>query len=119
MDIKVKRVYERPSNADGYRILVDRLWPRGLSRGIAKIDYWAKNVAPSPELRKWFSHEPGKWDEFRHRYFEELDQNQGALDQLSMKMIRGKVTFLFGSKEAKLNNAHALRDYLKADKSSK
>lgn len=112
MIIAVKRIYSAPEEADGVRILVDRLWPRGLRKATAKIDAWAKNIAPSTELRQWYGHDPKKWDEFRRRYFAELEANAALLDQLREQMGEGPVTFLYSSKENELNNAMALREYL-------
>lgn len=112
MKITIKRVYEPPSPEDGRRILVDRLWPRGISKEKGKIDHWAKDIAPSNELRRWYKHDPAKWDEFRRRYFEELDSAPVAVGSLRDSMGGGKVTFLYSSKERELNNAVALREYL-------
>lgn len=107
-----KRVYEGSASADGVRILVDRLWPRGVTRAKAKIDFWAKAVAPSNELRKWYGHDPDKWDEFRDRYFQELDANAEAVAELRTHLGNGTVSLVFSSKEVRLNNASALKDYL-------
>ncbi|MDJ0846815.1 MAG: DUF488 family protein [Myxococcota bacterium] len=112
MQIRTKRVYEAPARSDGRRILIDRLWPRGLSKEKARVDFWAKSVAPSHELRRWYRHEPAKWDEFRARYFLELDANPEGVAELRERLGRGTVTLLFGSKEEQLNNAAALREYL-------
>jgi len=112
MDIRVKRVYEQPDPGDGTRILVDRLWPRGLSKEAAKIDYWARMISPSNELRKWYGHDPAKWVEFRQRYAAELEGQAGEVALLLTKIEKGPVTFLFGSTEKRLNNAHALKIYL-------
>lgn len=112
MDIRVKRVYEAPSPDDGKRILVDRLWPRGLSREKAHVDLWLKELAPSTELRKWFSHDPDKWDEFRRRYLQELQQEPEVLAHAIASMGTGTVTLLFGSKEARFNDAVALKAFL-------
>jgi len=112
MSIKLKRAYEKPEESDGLRILVERLWPRGLSKEAADIDAWMKDVAPSNDLRKWYGHDPEKWAEFKKRYFEELDGEKDAVEELR-KAVRGKnVTFVYGSKEEKLNSAAALREYL-------
>jgi len=112
MTIQTKRIYERPGKADGVRILVDRIWPRGVSKEKANIAYWAKDIAPSNELRKWYRHDHEKWDEFRNRYFEELDQNTDGIKEL-LKHFRGEtVTFVFSSKELNLNNAAALKAYI-------
>jgi uncharacterized protein YeaO (DUF488 family) len=112
--IRVKRVYDKPERSDGRRILVDRLWPRGVAKAVAKIDFWAKAVAPSHDLRRWYHHEPAKWDEFRRRYFAELDANAAGVGELRSQLGRGTVTLLYGSKEARFNNATALREYLEA-----
>ena len=109
--IVLKRVYETASPDDGVRILVDRLWPRGLSKERAKIDLWLRDVAPSNELRRWFNHDCEKWDEFRRRYFTELTGNDGARSVLE-EASRSKVTLLFASKDQERNNAVALRAYL-------
>ena len=114
MRIRVKRVYDKSDPSDGCRILIDRLWPRGLAKARAKIDFWAKAVAPSNELRRWYRHEPAKWPEFRRRYFAELDANPDGLAELRSHLGRGTVTILFGSKETRLNNATALCEYLTA-----
>jgi uncharacterized protein YeaO (DUF488 family) len=112
MAIAVRRVYEPPAAADGLRVLVDRLWPRGLSRSRARIDVWAKELSPSNALRKWYAHDARKWPEFRRRYFAELKGNAAALQSLSMQARRRKVTLLFGSREPRLNNAFALKQAL-------
>ena len=112
MRIQTKRIYDPPSRSDGRRILIDRLWPRGLSKTAARIDFWAKSVAASSKLRRWYGHEPGKWPEFRRRYFAELDANPAGLAELRARLGSGAVTLLFGSKETRLNNASALAEYL-------
>lgn len=114
MDIKLKRVYEAPEREDGFRVLVDRLWPRGVSKSSAQIELWLKEIAPSNELRKWYSHDPAKWDEFRKRYFQELDNHPEEVEQLNKCVSLGTVTLVFSSKEQKLNNAVALKEYLEA-----
>ncbi|MBN8762511.1 MAG: hypothetical protein BGP20_10635 [Thiobacillus sp. 63-78] len=111
MDIHVKRVYEAPSPDDGKRVLVDRLWPRGLSREKAHVDLWLKELAPSTELRKWFNHEPEKWDEFRRRYLQELQQQPAVLAHAIESLGAGPVTLLFGSREARFNDAVALKAF--------
>jgi len=110
--IRIKRVYDPPAASDGKRILVDRLWPRGLSKEAAHIDHWAKDIAPSGELRRWYGHAPEKWDEFKSRYFAELRSQHDALDALHDYIGKERVTFLFGAKEMKLNNAVALKVYM-------
>ncbi len=113
MELRTRRIYEPPSRSDGKRILIDRLWPRGLSRERARIDYWAKDVAPSSELRRWYRHDPDKWPEFRERYFAELDANPEGVAALRAELGTGPVTIVFGSKQERLNNATALLEYLK------
>lgn len=111
--ISIKRAYEKPAKDDGLRVLVDRLWPRGLNKNKAKIDYWAKQVTPSTQLRKWFSHDPEKWNEFKSCYFKELTGHPEEVNFLIKKAAEGKLTLVFGSKEEKFNNAIALVEYLK------
>ena len=116
MSFKIKRVYEKPARVDGRRVLVDRVWPRGLSKADAAIDEWRKEVAPSTALRKWFGHDPDRWKEFKRRYFAELKKQGEALDELS-RLSRGKtVTLVFGAKDTEHNQAVALKEYLNADK---
>lgn len=110
MLLKIKRIYDKSDKTDGYRILVDRLWPRGLTKEKAKVDLWLKDIAPSNELRKWYAHDPSKWREFKRQYFKELKNNQEAIDLIQKQ--KGIVTLLFGSKEEKFNNAIALKEYL-------
>lgn len=110
--IHIKRVYDPPAASDGKRILVDRLWPRGLSKEAAHIDLWAKDVAPSSALRRWYGHVPEKWDAFKARYFAELREQSDAVENLRRYIGRDTVTFLFGAKDTKLNNAVALKAYL-------
>ncbi len=110
--MKIKRVYEKPSRDDGKRILVDRLWPRGLRKEEARIDEWAKELGPSSELRKWFGHDPAKWEEFRKCYFSELHEHEGLVEGIVTSARKGTVTLLFGSKEERFNNAVALKEYI-------
>lgn len=110
--VHVKRVYERPSRADGYRVLVDRVWPRGVSKDAAAVDRWLKAVAPSTGLRRWFDHDPAKWDEFRHRYFAELDHGPEGLDDLLERVRSGTVTLVYSAKDTEHNQAVALREWL-------
>jgi uncharacterized protein YeaO (DUF488 family) len=112
MDIKIKRVYEKPSASDGKRILIDRLWPRGLSKAEAQVDLWLKEIAPSGELRKWFDHDPAKWNEFRKRYRSELDKNKDAVSQLK-SAATGKTTLLYAAKDTEHNNAVVILEYLR------
>ncbi len=112
MTIKLKRAYQDATKSDGTRILVERLWPRGLSKDRAKVDLWLKDVAPSTELRKWFGHDPSRWQEFRRRYHQELRRHPDVLQPLLDALARGPVTFVYGSREERYNAAVALRDYL-------
>ncbi len=114
MQLVMKRVYEKPAKSDGSRILVDRLWPRGLSKEKARVDFWAKDVSPSNDLRRWYQHDPDKWKEFCRRYFAELAKNRAAVDELRENLGSSKSSFLFSSKETDLNNARALIEYLEA-----
>lgn len=113
--IRIKRVYDKAKKDDGVRILVDRVWPRGVSKQEAKVDIWLKAVAPSSKLRKWFGHKPGRWKEFRKRYRKELDNWKEVLlpTVRFLEDDRGSVTLLFAAKDEKHNNAVVLRDYLK------
>jgi len=110
--IHLKRAYEEPSRGDGLRILVERLWPRGVSKEKAAIDLWLKDLAPSTDLRKWFSHDPEKWDEFRKRYWSELAQKGDLLVLLKHRTTEGPVTFVYASSDEEHNSAVALREFL-------
>ena len=113
--IEVKRVYEPASKNDGFRLLVDRLWPRGLSKERAKVDLWMREISPSTELRKWYSHDPRKWDAFRQRYAHELGGRKDLLDRVrAIERHEGTVTLLFSAKETRYNNAVALKMILEA-----
>jgi uncharacterized protein YeaO (DUF488 family) len=114
MSLAVKRVYDPPSPRDGCRVLVDRLWPRGLKKEDAALDLWAKDVGPSRELRQWFGHEPTRWEGFRHRYAGELDAAPEAWQALAEKARRRRVTLLFGARDEEHNNAVALKAYLES-----
>ncbi len=111
--IIVKRVYTPVSPDDGTRFLVERLWPRGISTQKLRVEAWLKNVGPSTELRKWFKHDPDKWDEFRNRYRDELDSNPQAWLPIVSAARRGPVTLVYSSYDTEHNNAVALREYLK------
>ena len=113
-NIRIKRAYEEPDAEDGERILVDRLWPRGLTKERARIDLWLKNVAPSTELRKWFAHDPAKWPEFRSRYKEELKRNQEQVLLLKQEAAKGTVTLVYGAKDQQHNEAVILQTLLAA-----
>jgi len=110
--VQVKRVYEPPSDDDGVRVLVDRPWPRGLSKGRASVDLWLKDLAPSTALCRWFNHDPSRWDEFIRRYATELDAKQAGVAALNGAVRRGRVTLLFGARDERHNNAVALGQYL-------
>lgn len=114
MAIAVKRVYEPPAQTDGLRVLIDRLWPRGLSKAAARVDLWPRDLSPSTALRQWYGHEAAKWPEFKRRYRAELAEHADALAALAAQARRRKVTLLFGSKEPRLNNAYALKEILQA-----
>ena len=109
----VKRIYEPPSAADGFRVLVDRLWPRGVSKVQASVDLWLRNVAPSAALRTWFNHDPARWTEFRRRYAAELDGLPVDVDQLLAQARKGPVTLLYAAQHETCNNAVALNEYLR------
>ncbi len=110
--IKIKRVYDPVSADDGKRILVDRLWPRGLTKEKARIDEWLKDISPSNELRKWYSHEPAKWEEFKKRYRDELKDKRDILAGLKAESKKQTITLVYSSREPRLNNAEALRELL-------
>jgi uncharacterized protein YeaO (DUF488 family) len=112
MLLYLKRIYENYSKKDGLRVLVDRLWPRGINKKTAAIDLWCKEIAPSNDLRKWFGHNPAKWDEFKNRYFKELDINREAVSLLVKKAGRGPLTLLFSAKDKIFNNAAVLMEYI-------
>ncbi len=112
--IKVKRAYESPDEQDGYRVLVDRIWPRGVTKQDAAIDRWLKEIAPSTELRKWFGHDPEKWQEFRKRFEAELAQRQDEVGFLLEKSRAGNLTLVFAAKDVEHNNAVALKRYLES-----
>lgn len=111
MNINIKRVYEKPDKEDGYRILVDRLWPRGLTKEKANVDLWLKEIAPSTGLRKWFGHEPAKWNDFKKKYVAELNENKESVSVLKEKMKKGTVTLLYGAKDREHNEALVLLHY--------
>ncbi len=109
---KVKRAYEPPSPEDGERVLVDRLWPRGLKKERAAIQEWARGLAPSPELRRWFGHEPEKWVEFRKRYRSELKEHREELEALARRGARRRITLVYGARDEEHNQAVVLREML-------
>ena len=110
MNIKIKRVYEPRDKDDGMRILVDRLWPRGLTKEKASVDLWLKDIAPSTELRKWFGHDPSKWQEFKKRYLKELEGNSEQVQLLKQEVDKGAVTLVYGAKDEEHNEAVVLQE---------
>lgn len=110
--MRIKRVYEKPSRGDGKRILVDRLWPRGLTKEKASIDLWLKEIAPSTELRKWFGHDPAKWKDFQKRYRQELKSNKEQVAVLKEQVKKGIVTLVYGAKDEEHNEALVLKEWL-------
>lgn len=112
MKIQIKRVYEKPAKDDGMRILVDRLWPRGLSKEKADVDLWLKEIAPSTELRKWFGHVPDRWKEFQKRYHHELENNIESVSKLKELIKNGVVTLVYGAKDKDHNEALVLKEWL-------
>jgi uncharacterized protein YeaO (DUF488 family) len=110
--IGLRRAYDPPGEDDGWRVLVDRIWPRGMKRERLRLDGWEKDAAPSPGLRRWFGHDPAKWPEFRARYFAELDSRPEDLAELRARMRRGPLTLVYAARDREHNHAVALRDYL-------
>lgn len=110
--IRLKRAYAAPADDDGLRVLVDRLWPRGMTKDEARIDLWLKEVAPSTELRKWFGHDPARWSEFKRRYITELDQAPEAVAVLAERARQGRVSLVYGAKDTEHNHALVLAEYL-------
>jgi uncharacterized protein YeaO (DUF488 family) len=113
MPIVLKRSYEQSSLLDGYRVLVDRLWPRGISKEKARIDKWMKEVAPSDQLRKWFHRDPSRWGEFRRRYLAELKNHREELRPLAQRAKTDQITLVYSSRDEKHNNAVVVKHYLK------
>lgn len=109
---QIKRIYENPDDDDGYRVLVDRLWPRGISKEKARLDDWLKDIAPSTELRKWFDHDPDKFDEFSDRYTTELTQKKEKIDRLHKIAEKQKVTLLYAARDEAYNHAIVLKEFL-------
>ena len=116
--IRTKRIYEPAAPDDRFRVLADRLWPRGLSKELAKIDLWVRELAPSTELRKWFQHDPERWDEFRRRYFAELDAKPELVGEILEQVRWEPITLVFSSQEPRYNNAVALKEYLERSAST-
>lgn len=113
LDIRLRRAYEPPAEDDGYRILIDRIWPRGVTRDELRIDEWARELAPSTELRKWYGHEPAKFEEFRRRYTEELAAHADALERLRARAAAGRLTIVFGARDIEHSNAAVLARVLR------
>jgi uncharacterized protein YeaO (DUF488 family) len=112
MPVRTKRIYDKWSEDDGFRILVDRLWPRGINSDKAKVDLWLKDIAPSNELRRWFAHAEEKWDEFKQEYYQELADKGALCDVIIKRSKQANVTLLYGAKNQKFNNAVALKEYI-------
>ena len=113
MDVRLKRAYEPAEAADGYRVLVDRLWPRGVSKEKAQLDEWARELAPSSELRTWFGHDPARFDEFRRRYLEELAAHEAKLADLRERASEGTLTLVYAARDSEHNDAVVLADVLR------
>lgn len=113
-NVKLKRAYESPTDSDGKRILVDRLWPRGVKKTDAAIDYWAKELAPSTELRKWFAHDPSRWEEFGRRYAAEIKEHREEFDRLRDLALKGPITLVYAARDETHNDAVVLRELLLA-----
>jgi uncharacterized protein YeaO (DUF488 family) len=113
MDVRLKRAYEPASPTDGYRVLIDRLWPRGVSREQAELDDWEKDLAPSATLRKWFGHDPGRFEEFRRRYIDELRSQRPGLTALRRRAQEGTLTLVYSAHDPQHNDAVVLRDVLR------
>lgn len=111
-NVKLKRAYESSADDDGQRVLVDRLWPRGVRKADAAIDHWMKDLAPSTELRKWFGHDPARWEEFRRRYAAEIEEHGDELDRLRRLMRQGPVTLVYAAHDETHNDAVVLREIL-------
>lgn len=116
MDIRLKRAYEKPDPSDGYRVLVDRVWPRGVRKDEIQVQVWLKEIAPSTELRKWFGHDSKKWDEFKRRYFSELENQKDVVEIFQTSLKGDRVTFVYGAGDVKHNNAVVLKEFLEKSK---
>lgn len=112
MSVVVKRAREAPSGSDGQRVLVDRIWPRGIARKDLRLDDWLRELAPSAALRKWFAHDPGKWDGFKERYARELEGQEKTLEDLASRARNGRITLVFDARDTEHNNAVALKEQL-------
>ena len=118
MKLNIKRVYEKPDKQDGKRVLVDRLWPRGLTKEKADIDLWLKGIAPTTELRKWFNHDAAKWEEFQKRYRNELNNNKEQVSLLKDQLKKGIVTLVYGARDEEHNEALVLKEWLNGETKS-
>ena len=118
MKLNIKRVYEKPDKQDGKRVLVDRLWPRGLTKEKADIDLWLKGIAPTTELRKWFNHDAAKWKEFQKRYRKELNNNKEQVSLLKDQLKKGIVTLVYGARDEEHNEALVLKEWLNGETKS-
>jgi uncharacterized protein YeaO (DUF488 family) len=114
MDVRIRRAYDPPARGDGYRVLVDRVWPRGVRKEELALDEWQRELAPSTGLRQWFGHDPARWERFRERYFAELEGEQEGVRALRARARKGRVTLVYGAKDREHNQAVALRAYLLA-----
>jgi uncharacterized protein YeaO (DUF488 family) len=114
LEVQVKRAYESASPQDGYRVLVDRLWPRGVSRDRAHLDEWARELAPSTDLRTWFGHDPDRYEEFRRRYADELTAHQEKLTELRTRASTGTLTLVYGARDTEHNDAVVLAEILRS-----
>jgi uncharacterized protein YeaO (DUF488 family) len=119
MAVRMKRAYDRPQRADGYRVLIDRIWPRGVSKDEARLDEWARELAPSSELRRWFGHDPAKFDEFRRRYREELTAKEEKLRELRRRARAGTLTLVYGARDSEHNDAVVLAELLRRGRRSR
>ncbi|MCL4686660.1 DUF488 family protein [Myxococcota bacterium] len=118
MEIWIRRAYEPPARGDGQRLLIDGIWPRGVAKQQLKIEAWLRDAAPSTRLRQWFDHDPERWEEFRERYFAELDQRRDVVEDLLRRAKAGRITLVYAARDPDYNNAVALREYLRARRSS-
>lgn len=114
MTVRIKRAYERPEPGDGFRVLVDRLWPRGVTRDDARIDLWLKEIAPSAGLRQWFNHDPARWAEFQQRYLDEIEQHQEAVERLGAAARKQPLTLVYGARDEEHNNAVVLKKLIES-----
>jgi uncharacterized protein YeaO (DUF488 family) len=114
LSIQIRRAYDPPQRSDGYRVLVDRVWPRGRSKKDLKLDEWRKEIAPSTRLRQWFGHDPARWRKFQQRYFSELEKKQDSIPDLVKRARQGRITLVYGARDPDHNQAVALRAYLRA-----